>query len=556
MFLYSTQGRCYHLRGPIRANSLAEANFCQVLFTSASDDTTPTEDMITARSVQATGLGTTRAFGLLPSALLTEMREVVKEYSPVYKMYKWGDEQLNDPALPPPAPNKSYRLVLCAKRDVVPVGEHERRYNVPVQQPENCEMSAVVTNENSEYATVCVQHRGGGLSLIKHHNPLLDALTYPVLFPFSDLGWTFNKYPHYKHQSPADHEAAAARVPWAGNKSVTQHEYLCYYIFERDEPTSTDITEDTHLCGGRITQQWIIDQHVRAEKSRLDFFRFNQDKIKACLYKEVQESLRTGEAAGGIHVVLPATHGGSPRDLKRQYQDSMAIIRRFGKPDLFVTFTCNPAWPEIVRNLKYGETAGDNPRLCARVFNAKLEAMKKDILENGVLGKVVAHVYVIEYQKRGLPHAHMLIILADQDKPRDADSYDRYVCAEIPADDGTVGMKRLRKLVLTSMIHSHRPGCYADDDPEHERGCKNNYPRPLCEATTDSEDGYPNYRRPPHAVDADPQKDAGIGEVRAGVYVTNADVVPYNPYLSSKYNAHINVEVVSSIDAVKCTSEK
>ena len=31
----------------------------------------------------------------------------------------------------------------------------------------------------------------------------------------------------------------------------------------------------------------------------------------------------------------------------------------------------------------------------------------------------------------------------------------------------------------------------------------------------------------------------------------NWHVVPYNPYLSAKYNCHINVEIYASVEAVK-----
>ena len=50
----------------------------------------------------------------------------------------------------------------------------------------------------------------------------------------------------------------------------------------------------------------------------------------------------------------------------------MAIVRKYGKPDFFVTFTCNPTWPEIVENLMPGQTAQDRPDLVARVFNLKV----------------------------------------------------------------------------------------------------------------------------------------------------------------------------------------
>lgn len=41
-------------------------------------------------------------------------------------------------------------------------------------------------------------------------------------------------------------------------------------------------------------------------------------------------------------------------------------------------------------------------------------------------------MYTIEYQKRGLPHAHILLILLEQNKPRTTRSIDSIVCAEIP----------------------------------------------------------------------------------------------------------------------------
>lgn len=93
-----------------------------------------------------------------------------------------------------------------------------------------------------------------------------------------------------------------------------------------------------------------------------------------------------------------------------RYQNAMAIVRELGKPDLFVTFTCNPKWPEIKDHLFQGQSATDRPDLCCRVFHLKLEALIAD-LTSGMFGKVIAYIYTIEYQKRGLPHAHILIIL-------------------------------------------------------------------------------------------------------------------------------------------------
>src|SRR5271156_1781984 len=98
--------------------------------------------------------------------------------------------------------------------------------------------------------------------------------------------------------------------------------------------------------------------------------------------------------------------------MHKLYQDGIAIVRVFGKPDLFITITCNPKWPEIQNALLPGQTAQDRPELISRVFNMKLKAIFNDILKENIFGKVLAYLYTIEFQKRGLPHAHVLLILA------------------------------------------------------------------------------------------------------------------------------------------------
>ena len=71
----------------------------------------------------------------------------------------------------------------------------------------------------------------------------------------------------------------------------------------------------------------------------------------------------------------------------------------------------------------------DRPDLLARVFRLKLKVLLEDLLKFHVLGRPQASMYVIEFQKRGLPHAHILIILAPEDKLNSPDDYDR--CALI-----------------------------------------------------------------------------------------------------------------------------
>jgi hypothetical protein len=73
--------------------------------------------------------------------------------------------------------------------------------------------------------------------------------------------------------------------------------------------------------------------------------------------------------------------------------------------------TCNPNWAEILHELRLGEEANDRPDLTSRVFNMNLNALLKNLLQNGVLGTTVADIHVVEWQKQGLSHGHILIIL-------------------------------------------------------------------------------------------------------------------------------------------------
>lgn len=72
------------------------------------------------------------------------------------------------------------------------------------------------------------------------------------------------------------------------------------------------------------------------------------------------------------------------------YQDCMAIVRCMGKPDLFITFTCNPAWPEITSSLlPFGnQTPADRPDLVSRVFRMKLDMLMEDLTKNKIFGEV------------------------------------------------------------------------------------------------------------------------------------------------------------------------
>ncbi len=148
-----------------------------------------------------------------------------------------------------------------------------------------------------------------------------------------------------------------------------------------------------------------------------------------------------------------------------------------GHPNIFLTMTCNPNWPEIRRALLPGQSSQDRPDLCARVFNLKLKELMEAVIKDKIFGEVVAHVRVTEFQKRGLPHAHCIFILDQTSKNalRNPARVDTVIAAELPPENDD----ELRELVLQHMVHnpcgSHNPAAVCMGD----RGCNKNFPKPF-----------------------------------------------------------------------------
>lgn len=224
--------------------------------------------------------------------------------------------------------------------------------------------------------------------------------------------------------------------------------------------------------------------------------------------------------------------------MQQNYQDAMAIVCKYGKPDLFLTFTCNPKLPEIIDNLKPHQHAQDRPDLVARVFKKHLDELMTDIRDKHVLGIPVAYIHVIEFQKRGLPHAHMLIVLQEACKLRGPLDIDSLICAEIPDKETH---PELHNIIQSCMIHGPC-GTLNPKAPCMEDGkCTKDFPKAFSEATVITHDGYPHYRR----------RDDG-NTVTVGRHdIDNRWIVPHNPYLSKKFQAHINLEACMSIKSVK-----
>ena len=228
----------------------------------------------------------------------------------------------------------------------------------------------------------------------------------------------------------------------------------------------------------------------------------------------------------GQVIVLPSSFIGSPRAMKQAYQDAMTICGKFGKSTFFLTFTCNPKWKEITASISTYQTASDRPDVVARVFNQKKKELINDVEKRQVLGFSTARIHVVEFQKRGLPHCHMLLWIDGRDAPLFEGDVDGTICAEIPNKSTH---PRLFDIVMVHMVHepcgsiNKKSPCMDGDK------CVKSFPKPLSERTIVNDNGYPTYRR----------RDTGVVHrlKRRQTYfeVDNRWIVPYNPWLSLKF---------------------
>jgi hypothetical protein len=237
----------------------------------------------------------------------------------------------------------------------------------------------------------------------------------------------------------------------------------------------------------------------------------------------------------GTRFILPSSFSGSTRHMQQLLQDALAINRHYGGGDLFITMTANPGWPEVQASLFPGQTAPDRPDLVVRAFKAKLDSLIKDI-QNSVLGEVNAWLYTIEFQKRGLPHAHIIVFLKSHAKLRSPDNIDSLMSSEFPEDN-----PELLELVKKFMVHGPC-GVQNPNAPCMVNGkCSKGFPKQFREETSITEDSYACTRR----------RNTGRTVEVGRKQVDNRWVVCHSKYLIWKYRCHINVESISSVKAIK-----
>ena len=321
-----------------------------------------------------------KPFSGLDASLLLDLQQMIKSVNPYAHTYLQVGETLTA--------NPACDIKLVLRSPSKQVDPH--RYNLPtgtdvaVIMPADtletpCKRDVVVYKSAQDHPS------GQVLMKIDTIHPMYDPLMYVLMFPFGDKGFSIDAHPLTRKPS----ECCSA---------------MQYYKY-RLMPQSGESFNTIHRMG-RLFQQYVVDMYAKIESSRLQYLRFNQGQLHADLYQGLADAVVSsdGQPNGsllGKKVILPSSFTGSPRYQHQLYQDAMGIVCHFGKPDFFVTFTCNPRWQEITDALLPGQTAENCQDIVARVFKLKLKSLLHDLFYSPkpVLGKMVALIYVIEWQK-------------------------------------------------------------------------------------------------------------------------------------------------------------
>ncbi|XBJ23566.1 hypothetical protein VPH35_001677 [Triticum aestivum] len=107
--------------------------------------------------------------------------------------------------------------------------------------------------------------------------------------------------------------------------------------------------------------------------------------------------------------IMPASYAGKLRCMTENFHDAVAVSRVHGSPDIFTDFTYDPNWPEIVQGLEHGQQAVDEADFTAQVYQLKLLEYVEKIKAGQVFGLVVTVLHSVDFHKRSLPHAHILV---------------------------------------------------------------------------------------------------------------------------------------------------
>nr|XP_012152726.1 PREDICTED: uncharacterized protein LOC105664129 [Megachile rotundata] len=464
----------------------------------------------------------------LDSRILREINTIIQENSALAQQYLHAYEKEQE-MIRTNHPRPTVHIQLLP--GPAGAGIHVGRTNLPTTRSD----IAVLYDEHDglprQQHQMIIQNRARpnteSLQIIKITNPLLDAMLYPLLDPYSVIGW----YPGIRHA-----------IQTGSRNYVSIREHAAYQMAVRDD---NEYLQDT----GKLFLQWLVDKALRVQEDKLQWLHDNQNVLRRDTLqnigdfntnanRNVRPNTDTINPQTSVQILLPSTFIGSPRHSINTLQDMLALSMQLGAATFFVTVTANPAWPEITENLNPGNRRDLRPDIGNRVFHSKQKRFKDLITKENFFGTIRYYGYTVEMQKRQIPHSHWIIAVEPPYNSRDPEYIDTIISAEIP--DPQVDPE-LYNIICTNYLHLCTEICL----PEGSSTCKKKFPKAFQEHTVLQANGYPLYRRRDNGQYV--TKRRGHIDVR----LDNRYVVPYNPYLAKMFGCHINVEHLSGIRGIK-----
>ena len=289
---------------------------------------------------------------------------------------------------------------------------------------------------------------------------VVEPLCYVLLFPFGERGWSRDisrevgfmeymcsrfKMPEKTYHSEFDPVENGEINPALDNPHGLLRQW-------NKEGTKLLATNRFQLMP-RLSQYYQVEQLSRALDFKLNWHKRNQGFIfgersqYASNTADWEEEEQMQNLGGGVDdnmgeemadsnaaeegtssrsakkTFLSSSFNGSPRHLNELAHNALTIVTEQGSPDVFITGTANPLWPEIQERLFPGQSAYDRPDIVTEVFHARKQAFVHNLRNGKYFGgrKTAYDIRVVEYQHRGLPHFHLVCKLKDMPGREDRD---------------------------------------------------------------------------------------------------------------------------------------
>ncbi|XP_033143620.1 uncharacterized protein LOC117132767 [Brassica rapa] len=300
--------------------------------------------------------------------LLESIMKMLRECNVHVKTFRNAMERFNDEV-----ESQDLSLVLIHNRQ-----KDGRVYNLPTSS----EVAALVVGDfrlNMDKRDIILEKNSGKLKRINELHPCYLPLQYPLIFPYGEDGFRLG----IKHGFTGN---TKNKKP-----NITMREFFAYRIQIRK------LGSQVLLLSRRLLQQFLVDAYTMIETHRLRYIRKNQANLRSLNFSKFVAAANQGFSSlpiEGNRIIIPSSFTGGPRYMHQMYVDAMTICKYYGFPDLFITFTCNPKWPELTRYFsKYNLRAEDRPDLCCRLFKIKLDSLMYDLTKKHLLGKTVSGMY-------------------------------------------------------------------------------------------------------------------------------------------------------------------